>query len=251
MITQYKYAFRHGAVLRVTTFGIVFAVNLVFGALAYFGVLGFAASVTAVSLSGVGLSVVIIMNIITGAMSIKSVLGSTSGYIYALAPVKSSRILFARLSAIVVQDVFTLAVSIYGTVWLSFYLAGVEHEFLGSTIEGVQVSPEVFKSMILGLAFYAFIYMFVIFCAVLKKSILFNKKAKSLLTLLCGLGIFWILSLVDFIMFPFALVERWFIFFNLTLYSTFGTVLYVMLILAKTAVLFIAASRLMDRRMNY
>ncbi|MCL1904299.1 MAG: hypothetical protein FWF94_07770 [Oscillospiraceae bacterium] len=251
VINQLKHALRHGAVLRYTTFGIVTAVNVVFGALAYFNVLGFAAAVTAVSLSGSGLTVVIIINFVAGAANIKSFIGSPSGYIYALTPMKTSNILFIRIAAIVVQDVLALIISIYGTVWLSFYLADVEHNFLGSTIEGMKISSDVALAIVFGLLAYTFIYTFVVFCIVFKRSILFNKKGKSLLMIPFVPCAFWLLSLLDFIIFPFAIVERWFLFFNVTLYNALGVVIYATLFIIKTAILYVITSKLIDGRMNY
>ncbi|MCL2070785.1 MAG: hypothetical protein FWH07_00935 [Oscillospiraceae bacterium] len=248
---QFKYALRHGAVLRYTTFGLVFAINLVFGLIALFRGLPTAAAITAVSLSGTGLAAVFIVNLITGIQNLNGVLDSPQGYTFALVPVKSSKILFARIAAVVVQDMLTLFLNIFGVVWLSLYLGGLTIKAAQDYITQIYLS-EISQAFLLSFIYYLFIYMFAVFCNVLKNSIFFNKKLKTLLTIVSSAVLFWLLSLVDFVLVPFAVVDNyWFWHFNLTLYDTLGITIHIILVLAKTAGLFIVTSRLMDRRMNY
>jgi hypothetical protein len=250
MKAQYKYALRHGVVLRYTTFGIVFAINLVFGMMAFFDVLPFAAAVTAVSLSGTGLGVVVIVNLIAGAANIGSILSSPSAYIYALAPVKNSKVLFARLSAVVVHDFLTLAVNIFGVVWLSLYLAGTASGS-GQLLLQYILASEVLTAFFLGLAYYTYLYTLIVFCIVVKNSLLFSIKGRALLAIICGFATYWVLSFMDFSLIPFADVFRWGLFFNLSIYTITGTIVHGMLVLLKAAILFFVTSKLMDRRMNY
>jgi hypothetical protein len=244
--TQFKYALRYGAMPRYIIFGVVFLINLVFGTLAYFDLLPFAAAVTAVSLSGTGLGAVVIANIIISAANLKNVLAD--GYIYALAPVKSSKILFTRITAIAVQDIAMLTVNIFGVVWLSLYLSGLSFIMAEYSVAAETLNAVFFG--LLGLFYYAYIFMLITFCVIVKNSILFSNKAKVLLAILCGFAANWLLSLLDFALFPFADVYNWGLFFNLTIYAPTGTVMHAAVMLVKLIILFIASSKLMER-INY
>jgi hypothetical protein len=247
---QLKYAFKHGVSVRYISFGIVLAINAVFGFLALSGVLGFAASVTAVSLSGTGLGAVVITNIIADIQSLGAVFGSPSGYTYALTPVKSSKILFARISAIVIQDVVTIAVNIVGTVWLSFYLAGMSAIEIGDLLN-MSGAFQNFVGFIFEFIQYLYIFTLIIFCVILRKSVFFTSKIKTLLAVLCGIAVYWILSFLDFLLLPFAAVDGWFMFYNITVFDEFGMLIFAGITLLKAAVLFIASSKLMERRINF
>ena len=249
ILKQFKYAFKHGATLRYTVFGIVFAINVVFGLLAYFGILGFAAAVTAVSLSGVGLGAVIIVNIIAGIINLNNVLCPPTAYANALVPVKSGKVLFARLVAIIAQDLITMVLCIFGVVWLSFYLAGITTNAVANI--QVDVYTESVTASLFGCAMYAYIYMFAVFCYVLNKSIFFNKKCRAIFTIGAGIATFWLISLLDFTLIPFATVDNWFIFYNITLHDALGTAIHGVVTAVKITILFVVTSRLMDRRMNY
>jgi hypothetical protein len=233
----------------------VFAVNAVFGLLAFFGVLPFAGAVTAVSLSGVGIAVVVLINLVSDISSMKSILGSPSGYTYALTPVRGGKILFARMLAIIIQDIIMIGISILGCVWLSislYKLANtryIDGEIIGDS--NYEIVLETFIGGLVGVIQLIYIFVVIVFCFVIKNSLLFRIKGRSILCILCGAGVYWILSLLDFILIPFADVQRFFFVFNILIYDIRGVVIYGIIGLVKTIILFLITANLFERRYNF
>jgi len=251
MKVQFKYAFRQSLSQRLSGFAIMVLINLVFGIIGYFGLLPAGIVITGVVFSSLALTAIFVTNIIADAVSLRSVFGAPHGYLTALTPVKSHRILFARVVTIICEDVIALAVGIFGVLWQAFVLAGL----IGTGIDPgnyLLVLQECIQIIGLALFEYVFIVMLVIFGVVLKRSIFFGKRGGGWLALLGVASAAWLLFLLNFALIPFAPYENWWLFFSITLVPGFnaGTFVYALTALIRIAALFYASSELLERRIN-
>lgn len=251
MKAQFKYALKQGLTLRTSVFAVTLVLNLVFGILGYFNLLGYAAIITGVSLSGVAIGVVFIVNIIADVKNVQSLYGTPEGYLFALTPVKSRKTLFARIITIVCEDFIALAVSIFGVVWQALILSG--DIVRGAVYSGLTENSGVIISSAI-VIFFAYLYIInlIFFGVALKNSVFFGMPGRSLITLLSVAAAAWIFSLVDFLMVPFGSVEHWGIFYTISLPFGFNTgfIIYALIALIKIAALFAASSVLTERKNN-
>lgn len=236
---QIKYAFRLGAYWRYSVFGLVMLINIVFGGINNFGTLPNAALVTGISLSGVGIGAVTIANLAVTIATLQSVFGKF-GYAYALAPVSRTKILFTRVVVCFVQDIIMLAASILGLLWIIFPGYGIS-----------SIPNEAVFGFIFGTVQFAVLYMFIAFNCVVEKSVLFAKKLKIGLSILCFAVFAWLFTTVDIVLSPFAIVHQAGLFFNLLLYDYRGLAAFSALAAVKIVVLFFMSRRLLEKEMNY
>jgi len=250
------YAFRAGASPRLIVFAVILVMNLAFIIPGSFGILPGPALITAVALSGVAIAVMLVFNII-GDVSIGNSMFSTSGApFYALTPAPRRNTLLASIIVMFVMDFVTMAISIASVVILSINLGSLFSGLSFSQMiqdagavglqEGLQ---NVLVPFAVGVAFYFFFMMLIIFCRAFRKSILYTNRAGGFLAFLAGVGIFYLSTVSILLLAPFGTVT-WFYGFITVTVGFLGMGMYALLILIFAAVMFVLTSRLMERKMN-
>ena len=251
MKAQFKYALIAGGTARVGAVIVIFVFNLVSVILGALGLLPFAALVTAISLGGVGIAVMMFLNIFGDIAIIRRLFKAPGAYLYALTPVPRWKTLLASVVTIAVMDIVSMTVAITGIVWMSMILAG---NYVGDIIgQAVSLlSPEfmlgfwIFAMAAVG---YLLLMMVIIFCIALRKSVFYQKHGGGMLTLLVAAGILFIINLSPLLLWPFAAVSFRWMQFTVSL-NSIGVVMYVLLGFAQAATLFVLTSRLMERKLN-
>jgi hypothetical protein len=254
MKAQFKYALRSGLSLRAAAFAIMALINLPFGLLGYLGFLGYGAMVVAVILSSLAFCGVFAVNIIADVGSLKFIFGTPHGYLHALTPVKSWKTLLARTAAIVIEDSIAICAGVLGIAWQSLNLAD---EAIGISTLNISVSGyDSFFSALAGigvsLILYAYVLMLVVFGVTLKQSVFAGLRGKSVLALLCVAAAVWVLSLADFLLVPFGALTNWGMFFYIELPGGFGagSMVYVILLMARVSALFAASAAMIERKIE-
>ena len=257
MKAHFKYAFKEGFHVRGVVFFAILAFNLVFVTLGALDLLHIAAIITGLSLSGVGIAVMVIFNIISDVNIIRRMFTSPGAYLYALPPVSRTKMLFASICAITVWDVVSMTVAITGVVWQSLILAGSFVDVWGyfqSFPSFVLLDYSVILFGIGGIlsivAGYMYFIAFIIFCIVLYRSVFYQKRLGVLFTALIATGVIYLSSLSNFLLFPFAYIHYYWGFFQISLSPPAGTIAYGILILLQAAALFFISGRLMERKLN-
>ena len=254
MKAQFKYAFRAGLSVRGGVFAVITAMNFVFIALGAMGAMPMGAQITAVSLGGVAIAVMLGVNLYGDIAVARRLFSAPGAYLYALTPAPRRNILMASILTMAVMDLVTMGLVIFGEVWLSFQLAGdgiwrlIWDELRMLNVTAGHVWRVVY-TLLLAAAMFLLIYLIPLFCVTLKRSALYHKPAGGLLALLTAFGCVYAVSLTPILLAPFGTVTRFGAFFTVTLGGV-GTVLYFLLTFAEVAGLFILTSRLMERKMN-
>jgi len=251
MKAQFKYAFFTGLRLRGNTFSIIFIMNMTFIILGALNLLPFAAKVTAVSLGGVAIAVMLGMNVACDILIISRMFAAPGAYLHALTPAPRNRILLTGVITMLVKDIVTMTFVITSEVILSLQLAG---ESLFALVRNTAFSdltwiPDALIYTAMLVAGYLIVLMIILFCITASKSIFYQKRAGGLLTALLSIGILYIVSISSILVAPFGTVTRYGISFVIDV-GTAGTVAYVILLLAQAAALFMLTSKLMERRFN-
>ena len=251
MKAQFKYTFITGLSFRGAAFAFIFVMDVVFIILGSLGLLPFAGMVTAVSLGGVAISVMLVFDIIGDIAIIRRMFVAPEAYLYALTPAPRREILLASVIATAILDIVTMAVVITAEVWMSLILAGEEvwrnvWNFVGTNssefLYGLWLVP-------LLVAGYLLIMMVILFCQTVKKSILFKIPASGLLAFLLACACFYVVSLLQLILLPFGTVERYGLLIILNLGRN-ALPFYALLTLLEAAALFVITSKLMERKIN-
>jgi len=251
MKAQFKYAFRSGLSFRGAAFAVIFVMDAVFIALGSLRLLPTAAQITAVSLGGVAIAVMLVINIFSDIAVIRRMFSVPEAYLYALTPSPRRKILLASVVVTAILDIVTMTVVITGEVWLSFILAGEEiwrnvWNFISANASDL---PFFLWSAALLAAGYLLVMMVILFCITAKKSILFGFPASGLLTFLLGCVCFYVVSLLQLALIPFSAVNRLGLLIILNLDNN-TLPFYVLLTLLEAAALFVITSKLMERRIN-
>lgn len=252
MKAQFKYALRQELPLRAVAFAAVVLLNLVFGSLGYFHFLSRSAMITAVTLSSLALVGIFTVNITADIGTLKSVFGTPDGYLLALTPVKSWRILLARTVSIICEDFISLFAGIFGVVWQSFVLS----EWIGFGVDYSSYETGPITDIIAGagiiLLGYTYLVMLIVFGFSLRNSILFGIPGRSLLSVLGVLVVAWVFNLFNFVLLPFGTVNHWNFIYNIDIPYGFniGAFAYTLITLVRIAALFIASSVLIERKNN-
>jgi len=251
MKAQFKYAFLTGLNLRIGAFAVICAMNFVFIVLGSLGLLPFAAHVTAVSLGGIAIAVMLAFNIVSDISIVGRMFSAPGAYLYALTPAPRWKTLLPGVIAMFVLDAVTMTVVIAGEVWLSFNLAG-DH-FGGIIREAIvsNVSEVLFGLWYVALlcAGYLLVVMMIVFCVSVKKSLLHGKRTGGVLTTLLAGILVYAVSLSPLLLTPLGTVNRFGLFFVITLGRT-GTIMYVLLTFVQAAILFVLSASLMERKIN-
>ena len=255
MKAHFKYIFRSSLSTRGGVFIVIFLMYLVFITLGSLGVLPLAAQITAVSLGGVAIAVMSVVNIVDDVAIIRRMFSAPGAYLLALTPAPRRKTLLASVIAMMMMDIITMAIVISGEVWLAMMLAG---EVSGNAL---RIAFDVIRNLdipvllytlfgaFMLVAGYLLIMMTILFCITVKKSILYKKPASGLLTFLLACGCIYIFSLLGLLMAPFGTVNTYGMFINITLGSEVMPI-YALLLLLEVAGLFIITSKLMERKMN-
>jgi hypothetical protein len=251
MKAQFKYTFITGLSFRGAAFAFIFVMDAVFITLGSLGLLPFAAQVTAVSLGGVAISVMLVFDIIGDIAIIRRMFVTPEAYLYALTPAPRREILLASVVVTAILDIVTMAVVITAEVWLSFILAGEEvwqtvWSFISTNssafLQGLWLVP-------LLVAGYMLLIMVILFCITAKKSILFKVPASGLLAFILACACFYCISLLQLVLLPFGTVERYGLLILLTIGNN-ALPFYAMLMLLEAVALFVITSKLMERKIN-
>ena len=251
MKAQFKYAFLAGLYARGIVFAVITTMMFVFIVLGTLGLLPFAAQVTAVSLGGTAIAVMLALNIVGDVAVARLMYTAPGAYLHALTPAPRWRILLASVITMLGMDVVTMATVITGEVWMSFNLAGKDIQYaiwevLTSDARGLQyILPAIF----LMVAGYLLIMMVILFCVTVRKSLLYSKPAGGLLTAATALAVTYVISLTPLLLAPFGHVSRAGFYFVVTLGNA-GCVLYSLLVLIQAAVLFAFTAKFMERKLN-
>ena len=253
MKAQFKYAFLAGLHVRGSVFAVIFAMDLVFIALGSLDLLSPAAHITAVSLGGIAIAVMIAADIIGDIAIARLMFAAPDAYLHALTPVPRRQTLLASVFAMMAMDIVSMTAVIAGQVWLSLNFAGrgVWRIVWNAVRANAAGLPYVLFFVLLMIAVYLLVMMVILFCATVNMSIFYKMRASGLMTFLLACGCFYAASLLQLVLAPFGSVERYWVI--LTLYLPFrGAVppLYILLILLEAAALFALTSKLMERKIN-
>ena len=248
-----KYAFLDGLYVRGPVFVIIFIMNTVFILLGSLGLLPYAAHITAVSLGGIAIAVMITANIIGDVSIISRIFTAPAAYLYALTPMLRWKVLLAGSIAMAVMDLITMTFVICSQVLLSFNMIGF-NDIWGIIIMAFSQNFVTISHILLGIllliAAYLLIVQLVLFCVTVKKSILYKVPASGLLVFLAALVCIYGISLLQLSLLPFASVNRYRIFFILTLSSHAALIAYVLLTLLEAVGFFILTSKLFEKKVN-
>jgi len=252
MKAQFKYAFLAGLYFRGAAFAVIFVMDVVFIILGSLGLLPFAAHVTAVSLGGVAIAVMLAANIGGDVAIARRMFSSPEAYLHMLTPVPRSKLLFASIAAMAVLDIFTMAFVIFAEVCLSFNLAGKGiWQIVFSTLRTHEsYLIYVFWFILLMIAVYLLVIMIIMFSVTAKKSILFKVTASGLLSFLLACGCLYVASLLQLVLAPFGFVQRYGIFIVITLGSGAGLPVLLLLTLLEAAALYVLTAKLLERKVN-
>jgi len=251
MKAQFKYAFRTGLTFRGAAFAVIFIMDAVFITLGSLGLLPTAAKITAVSLGGVAISVMLVFDIIGDISVIRRMFSVPEAYLYALTPSPRRKILLASVVVTAILDIVTMAVVITAEIWLSLILAGEENsrilrDFINANssylLDGLWLAA-------LLVAGYLLVMMVILFCITARKSILYGFPASGLLAFLLGCVCFYVISLLQLALIPFGDVNRYGLLITLNLGKN-ALPFYALLTLLEAAGLYVITSKLMERRIN-
>ena len=251
MKVQFKYAFRTGLNARIAVFAVILLMDLVFITLGEMNRLSSAAHITAVSLGGVAIAVMMAVNIVGDIAIARYMFSAPGAYLHALTPVLRWKTLLAGLLAMALMDLLTTAVVIAGEIWLSFNLAGdnvwrIVWNAIQANSTDLMYGVCIILIMILG---YLLVVTIILFCAAAKRSIFSNMPASGFLTFLLGCGCFYAVSLLQLIFAPFGSVYRYGLFITIMV-GRGALPFFIPLILLEAAAVFALTSTLMERKMN-
>lgn len=247
MKAQFKYAFRAHLTLRSAALAGTLIMNLVFGVLGYFDVYGANGKVTATVLSSLALCTMIAICFVTDYEMLNSMCSTPAGYVTVLPPVKSWKIILPKVITILAEDVVCFVIAISGVVLQALILSGEMGEVLRNGIDWV--SLWILPVLLLG---YIYLILIVLFGIVLSKSLFYSLRARSFLAVLAVAATAYVFSLLDIVLTPFGVLENVHMFYSvsLTAGANVGFIAYLLLSACKSAVLFLASSYLMERKIN-
>jgi hypothetical protein len=248
--THFKYAFLSGLYFRAPVFAVILIMNTVFIVLGSLGLLSFAAHVTAVSLGGVAIAVMLAANIGGDVAIARRMFSAPEAYLYALTPAPRWKILLASVTSMALMDIATLAFAIATQAWLSLNLAGVTHivqEAIRTYASGQLYWLWFIPVMIAG---YFLMIMLILFCVTAKKSIFYKKAASGFLSVLLAIACLYAISLLQIVLAPFGTVQAYGLLIMISLSSNIALPLIFILTLLEAAALFILTSKLLERKIN-
>ena len=255
MKAQFKYAFLAGLYFRGPVFAVIFAMNAVFILLGSLGLLPLPAKITAVSLGGVAIAVMLTANIIGDIAAGRRMFTMPEAYLHALTPVPRWKTLLASIITMAEMDILTMFYVIFTEVWLSLNLANAYTSVWDAIGEAASANPEMTAYVILLCVLLAAVYLLVLtvimFSVTAKKSFLFKLPVSGFLAFLTACGCFYAASLLQLLIAPFSYVERY-LFLIIVTPPAAGIALpfLIVLTLLEAAGLFVLTSKLMEKRIN-
>ena len=253
MKAQFKYAFLAGLYVRGGVFAVIFVMNLAFITLGSLNLLPPAAHVTAVSLGGIAIAVMMAANIIGDIAVARRMFSAPGAYLHTLTPVPRRKTLLASVLSMAVMDFVTMATVITGEVWLSLNLAGrgIWRIIWNAVRANAADLTYVLLFILLLVMIYLLKMMIILFCVTAKNSVFYKTRASGLMTFLLACGCFYAAILMQLVLVPFGSIERYGMLIILYLPSnSVALPLYILLILLEAAALFVLTSKLMERKMN-
>lgn len=246
MLNQIKYAIRENGRQRMIALGAAIALNVVFGFLALTGITGIGWKITAVVFSALTLCALFSVCIVWDIQSIRSLFSAPAGYNAFLTPVPRWKMILSRSLLIIVLDSVSLFVGICGVVFQSLLLSNIRFSFTYGHWKETAFAGGV---ALLG---YALIIMAIFFGCALSHSIYFHRKGRGFLSFLSVCGVLYLLHWMNLILALFGSVSKWKLIFVINLNAGFnaGTLGYVFILLLQSVLLFVAATYLMERRVN-
>ena len=252
MKAQFKYAIIAGLYFRGPAFAVIFIMNAVFITLGSLGLLPFAAHVTALSLCGVSIAVMLAANIGGDVAITKRMFSSPQSYLHALTPVPRWKTLLTSIVTMAVMDLVTMTIVIFSQVWLALNLAGeVIWQLVLIAIRSQESSLfYIVWGSLLIIAGYFLIIMIILFCVTVKRSIFFKLPASGFLAFLLACGCFYIVNLFQLLLIPFGDVWRFGVFIFITIESGAAIPVFTLITLLQAAALFVLTSKLLERKVN-
>ena len=251
MKAQFKYSFITGMHIRLPVFAVIAAMILIFGVLGSLGLLPEAAHITAVSLGGVAIAVMMTVGIMGDVSIARRMFRAPDAYLHALTPAPRGNTLLTSLVAMLTLDAVPLTAVIIGEIWLSFNLAGENvWRVVWSGIHGAwrEILPWLWyiPCLLLG---YLLIVLVILFCVTVKKSLFYKKAASGFLSFLLGCGCFYLISLLYIVLAPFGWIERFGVY--ITIHLSDVAVLPLTLLTALEVIgLFVLTAKLLERKIN-
>ena len=249
MKAQFKYAFINSFKDRYIVFILLCLVNTVFIILGTLGLLPLAALITSVSLGGVFIAVMLVVNIVGDISIMRRMFSAPGAYLYALTPAPRWKSLFAEISVMTIFDFITMAVAIAQVVWLSLNLTGITGIFSMLNIWDSFGNYFIWRFLLLFVGYLLYV-LIIIFSITAYKTILYKKPASLFLALVTGFVINYLASLMRFLLAPFAEISNFGLFFILNLNNDTGVSAYFLLTFLQVILLFIVTSKLMEKRIN-
>ena len=250
MKAQFKYSFLAGLYVRGPVFAVVFIMNTVFITLGSLGLLPFAAHVTAVALAGTAIALIMAVNIIGDIAICRQMFSSPRAYLFALTPVPRWKTLLAGIITMAVLDIITMTISIVSVVWLSLNMTGLHSmwSLIALGLGETSIFNLVWGTLLI-LGFYFHVLVIILFSVSVKKSVLFNVPASGFLAVLLAHACFYLTSLLQIVLAPLGVVERYGLFILINIGFEAAPLLFLLIMLV-TSGLFIVTSKLMEKWIN-
>jgi hypothetical protein len=251
MKAQFKYAFKTEIAVRGAAFAVIFVMDAVFITLGSLGLLPIGAWVTALSLGGVAIAVMLVFDIIGDIAIIRRMFSVPEAYLYALTPSPRWKTLLASVVVSAVLDIVTMTVVITAEAWLTLVQEGEKiwryvRDYVSA--DGSAFSNRLWSVALLAAGYLLFLTL-ILFCITVKKSVLFRIPASGFLAFLLACVCLCVISLLQLVLIPFGDVERYGLLIILNLQKN-ALPFYVLLTLLEAAALFTATSIFMERKIN-
>ncbi|MCL2197256.1 MAG: hypothetical protein FWB77_06530 [Treponema sp.] len=251
MKALFKYAFLTGFHIRWPAFAIIFVMNITFIILGS-GTIPFALHILFITLGGLAVAVMMAANIGSDIIMGRRMYASADAYLQALTPVPRWKTLLANVIIMLAADIITMAFAIASIIWITFNFIGnnvweiflemarTQDNYLFYTICGIFMM----------IAAYLLFVMIILFCAAMKKSILFKVPAASFLTFLLACGCFYAASLLQAVLLPISNVQIFGLSIILSPHTIAAYPILIVLTFLEAAGLFLITSKLIERKIN-
>lgn len=251
MLIQCKYAFRHHLGQRLFALGGALGLSLIFVVLAKLGFLGVEGVITTgIVFASLSLCAIMVVSTMADVSSMRALLQAPQGYLLLQAPVAPGKIVAARLLAMTVLDLVSLAVGIANVVVISMLRADAlaSSGFFASGI----FESGIFAGLLFLVLGYGQLLALVLFCATLSKTYLYRFKGRVILAIIATVAVEYLFSWMYMLLAPFGVLFRHkFIFtVSLTQLNSPAGYLYTGIIALQLALLVAACAHMIKRRNN-
>ncbi|MCL2093656.1 MAG: hypothetical protein FWH12_05605 [Treponema sp.] len=255
MKAQFKYATLNGIYIRLPVFAVIFIMNMVFIVLGSRGLLPLAAHITAVSLGGLGLGLMLAANIIGDITIARRILGSPEGYLLLLCPTPRWKMLLSGVLTMTWMDLVSMIIISIQVAILSINLAdtvspGVWEFTRIALSQSSDYLPAGIWSILLTCSSYLLGLLIVLFSVCSAKSILKSLPAPGFFAFLLGCLCLYGVNLSQILLGPLGTVSRFGLFITISFPGFEWLPLLVLLFLAQAAGLFILTSKFLEQRID-